>query len=509
MLVALLPTAAAALAFLRSAEGNALDKADLRLAAALAPAVADVEQASARAAARATRLALRGDVQRALARRDRRRLERIAHSAPGVSFDLGGTTVPARPRRAPALRRAVRVLRGERLLGRVVVTAMLSGRKLAAAAGLAPDDLLIVSAASNRFRTPRTEGRDVRVGDERQRALSSGPIAGVRLVGLESRSSLDGNLASRRRKVVLAALVTLLTVAFAAYAVPPALARDRLARKGLALIGDALAATHNPRALLPVILDAGVEATGAAGGVLLERGEEVAHVGADDLHGEPLRLTLSDEDADRIELHLYPHAAGFRPDAVEIGEWLAAQAGIALENARLHRVARQQAVTDPLTQLANRRRFMEALSAELHRTERFGGPLALVLADLDDFKRINDHSGHHTGDEVLLASARVFAQTLREVDLPARIGGEEFAILLPETDLSGGERLAERLRSAVERIRVVDPAGAGVAVTASFGVAEHRSGWSEADLLRAADAALYSAKVAGKNRVAADARDPV
>ncbi len=513
MLIALLPTSAAAWAFLRGAERNSVEKADLRLAAALAPAVAELEEQSARAAASGMRIALRPDVQRALTRADPAELGRVARGFRGVSFELPDAGASAPPFGGPVLlRRTVRVLRGDRVIGRVVIMRPVDAevrRGLAARAGLAVDDLLAVAAGGG-LRTAPAKGRYVELGGIRYRALSSRPVAGVRLVALVPQSALDEARGSRRLNVLLAALATLLTVGFAAYAVPPALARDRLARRGLALIGDALAATHNARALLPVILHAAVDATGAAGAILVERGEELARVGDVELHGgEPLRLALSPGDAETTELVLYPRAGGFRPDAIEIGEWLAAQAGIALENARLHHVARQQAVTDPLTQLANRRRFIETLTSELHRTERFGSPLALILADLDNFKRINDRFGHHVGDEVLRVTARVLMETLREVDLPARIGGEEFAILLPETELTGAERLAERLRSGVAGLDVTTAEGRRVKVTASFGVAEHRKGWSDADLLRAADGALYAAKLGGKNRVAAAAADAV
>ena len=167
---------------------------------------------------------------------------------------------------------------------------------------------------------------------------------------------------------------------------------------------------------------------------------------------------------------------------------------MALDNARLHRLVERQAVTDGLTELANRRQFEQALAAEINRAERFGGMLALVLADLDNFKQVNDRYGHQAGDEVL----RRFADVLRDT---VRDGGEEFAVLLPQTDMEGAERLAERLRQAVAERPMTTRPGALVACTASFGVASFPESSTPAALFAAADEALYRAKAAGKNRV--------
>jgi diguanylate cyclase (GGDEF)-like protein len=154
-----------------------------------------------------------------------------------------------------------------------------------------------------------------------------------------------------------------------------------------------------------------------------------------------------------------------------------------------------------LTELANRRYFMETLEAELRRAERFNEPLALVFADLDDFKRVNDRFGHNVGDDVLRAFADVVRGRVRAIDLGARLGGEEFAVLLLETDLNGAEALAEGLRVAVAafEVRVVD--GEPVHVTASFGVAAYPETHGADELMKAADRALYRAKREGKNRV--------
>jgi len=161
---------------------------------------------------------------------------------------------------------------------------------------------------------------------------------------------------------------------------------------------------------------------------------------------------------------------------------------------RLERLA----ITDPLTELANRRRFAEALAAEIERSRRYGNPLALVLADLDHFKRVNDRHGHAAGDEVLRECARALRQSVRAPDLVARYGGEEFAVLMPQTGLEQAIESAERARAALAALRVppVD-----WPLSASFGVAALLPGEGAAALLARADAALYEAKHAGRNRV--------
>jgi len=162
------------------------------------------------------------------------------------------------------------------------------------------------------------------------------------------------------------------------------------------------------------------------------------------------------------------------------------------------------ASTDPLTGVINRRRFFHTAEAELYRARRYDRPLVLALVDIDHFKRINDTHGHAVGDDTLKTLAHAFANRLRRSDLFARFGGEEFVMLLPETQLGDGLRLCERLRQMVETIKLQvpdkpDPFG----FTVSIGVADlQHEGDSLNQLLARADAALYKAKRDGRNQVA-------
>ena len=158
--------------------------------------------------------------------------------------------------------------------------------------------------------------------------------------------------------------------------------------------------------------------------------------------------------------------------------------------------------TDRLTGLPNRRGFEEQFAREAARARRAGWPVSLLLADVDRFKEINDRWGHAAGDSALVAVAAVFRDALRTCDTPARIGGDEFVVLLPETDAEGAQVVAARLAEAVTA-RGTD---AALRLTVSFGVAEHPDGGSLDDLMRTADMALYAAK---RERPVADRESPV
>jgi diguanylate cyclase (GGDEF)-like protein len=160
---------------------------------------------------------------------------------------------------------------------------------------------------------------------------------------------------------------------------------------------------------------------------------------------------------------------------------------------RLYDTAR----TDPLTDLPNRRGFRELLDLELERARRRGSSLTVLVGDLDHFKEVNDRSGHHVGDSVLIRVAKLLEGRKRTVDAAARVGGEEFTLVLPDTDEREAFVVAERLRSELE----VEFAGDAVPITISFGIATFpRHGHTAGSLLRAGDEALYGAKRNGRNR---------
>jgi two-component system, cell cycle response regulator len=163
-------------------------------------------------------------------------------------------------------------------------------------------------------------------------------------------------------------------------------------------------------------------------------------------------------------------------------------------NARIAELAR----TDSLTGLPNRRAFDEALVREVARAHRSGTALVLAFADLDHFKRVNDDFGHPVGDALLAAVGGTLRSLLRLYDHAARYGGEELALLLPETSLEQGGEVAERMRATIAALEVP---GCARSVTLSVGLAALEPGEAEASLLRRADAAVYQAKHAGRNRV--------
>ncbi len=162
----------------------------------------------------------------------------------------------------------------------------------------------------------------------------------------------------------------------------------------------------------------------------------------------------------------------------------------------------QIATTDTLTHLANRRRFDEELATECARVRRHGRDLSLILFDIDYFKRVNDEHGHPAGDAVLFDIGQLIRARVRGHDIAARIGGEELAILMPETNLEGARVLAEQLRRAIDR-HVVEYAGRQLHVTVSAGCAQYAPVDGDAtNFFRRCDEQLYAAKAAGRNRVA-------
>jgi two-component system, cell cycle response regulator len=345
--------------------------------------------------------------------------------------------------------------------------------------------------------------------------------------------------------------------------------RDQL-RGQLGILGDTLSSTHDLHRILQVILQTAMAATGAQSGVVLlvdpVSGELVGQVGEGftdldlgDLRiglgvgllgtvaasGEPLRGRV---DRDGPELSpieprcltyvAVPFAApgagpttGLEPpsdgppsargvlalynrhgfdefddaDLVTLRTF-AGQAAVAVDNVRVHEEAQRLSLTDPLTGLSNYRYLRESLRREVERASRFGRTLAVLALDLDRFKEINDSHGHAAGDAVLAEFARRLRAEIREVDFAFRQGGEEFVVLLPETDSTGGAVVAERLGAAVRRapVLVVSAASDGppkrIPVTVSIGIAVYpEHGTTGAAVLEAADDALYGAKANGRD----------
>ncbi len=175
----------------------------------------------------------------------------------------------------------------------------------------------------------------------------------------------------------------------------------------------------------------------------------------------------------------------------------AVQLGAAVKNAKLY----EQAITDGMTHLYLHRYFKQRLSDEFKRAVRFKRNLALIMIDIDHFKKLNDTYGHQSGDEVLKRVASIMRKAVRTHDLPVRYGGEEFALVLPETDMNGALAVAERIRRSIE-LEIIEHNGKTIRITASFGVAVHPDSALETEaLIKAADVALYHSKESGRNRV--------
>ena len=210
---------------------------------------------------------------------------------------------------------------------------------------------------------------------------------------------------------------------------------------------------------------------------------------------------------------LLPYVAGFAPalamliHPIRAGAVRDAETRLALERAKAdadaaNRELAELAATDELTRVPNRRAFLGRATQEMARARRYGQTLSLMMVDVDHFKGINDEHGHGTGDEILRVVADILHDALRETALLARFGGDEFALLLPETPLTGAEVLADRLRKSVESAQV-QAAGRPVQVTLSCGIASFEAGDTEVDaLIERADLALYRAKRSGRNRSA-------
>ena len=195
-------------------------------------------------------------------------------------------------------------------------------------------------------------------------------------------------------------------------------------------------------------------------------------------------------------------ALGFITDTSDLDLLLARSRTLLDFRAHLE-TCEEAAFTDHLTGAANRRRFDQQLEREIERAERYGHPFCLLLLDIDDFKKINDTFGHETGDEVINHLAKILHDGIRAPDLVARIGGDEFAVLLVETNVVKGFEVADRLRQTIKASDFPTAGSGTIKITASFGIAElpPAERTSPELLARRADAALYEAKREGRDRV--------
>jgi diguanylate cyclase (GGDEF)-like protein len=207
----------------------------------------------------------------------------------------------------------------------------------------------------------------------------------------------------------------------------------------------------------------------------------------------------------------------FGEDDIRLLSILSLQVAVGMRNARMYAEIEKLSITDPLTGLYNYRYFHQRLGAELARSQRYHRPLSLIMIDLDDFKKINDHYGHLFGDRVLREAARAIRANLRrydeptimrggEIDIVSRYGGEEFIIIQPDTPAEGALVSAERLRKVLQdrltpKMGMAGTKEAPAQVTGSFGVAAYHEGEDIDGLIKRVDIAMYRAKELGKNRV--------
>jgi diguanylate cyclase (GGDEF)-like protein len=179
----------------------------------------------------------------------------------------------------------------------------------------------------------------------------------------------------------------------------------------------------------------------------------------------------------------------------------AATATTAIHNAILYTETQNLATTDPLTGQLNRRTFFELAQREIERFQRFGHPLSWIMFDIDWFKQVNDSYGHAAGDRVLIAIAERCCRVIRQVDIFGRYGGDEFVILLPETDHHMASEIAERIRTSIGESEIITDAGP-IFVSISIGITQATSSTADIGLLHnKADQALYRSKRVGRNTI--------
>ena len=560
LLLAVAPLTAAFWGFGTVAKRAEERRVDSRLEAEVRAVFASYERQADLVGALARRLASRRDVQRDL------RLGRFGPLPRSVTV-LGPHRLAVGGRGTLESTQTVRVRADRRVIGSILAVVPLDRtllRKLQSESGLAGGDRIVFAPRSTRDRDrlhPLATGRPlaVSVAGSRYRALATGPLPdqpNVQIALLAPAKAIAAQASATRNRLLLVLLSALLVLgaiaaaegrsimgwvrelARAAEAIGkgrldrrvPVRGRDEFSdlarsfnsmadqlqtrlleldlqrtrlRESLSRTGELLTATLDADQLLSLIASAAVEAADAEGAVLLGEQGAVIEVGtiADDAKTFELPIATSESRFGILILY----AAELGEDDLVATRALVAQGANALENARLHEAAARHAISDGLTGLANRRHCEERLLAEVARCERYEMPLALILCDIDEFKAANDRHGHAFGDLVLQQFAGVLEETLRDIDVSGRWGGEEFLVVLPGTTLEGAIEAAERIRTAFAALEVAS-GDAAVRMTASFGVAAFVAGADALELVRTADAALYEAKRNGKNRVEATAQ---
>lgn len=514
--IALVPLLVATWTFGRSYRTSEIGQVDSRLTATARGVQGELGAAANRASRVGLSMARSPRLQRALVRGAT--TTRVSRSPNGDVRVQAGPGAQASPVPPASISRTAVVRGGHHVIGHVTawvsIPELLS--RLTAKTGVEGTALVngrVVAGPlhGHAINAPTASPGAVRVDGHPYRVLRQPLGRGVSAVLIVPYSKIESSVFHRELPTVAAGAVTLLALAVLAALTMPRLIALRGGddagdwRRPVALVGDVAVAAHDPDAMLPVILETALAATDADGGAVIWESREIASVGDIRTPRHVLSLPLGDERRPNAGQLLLYRRHQFSERDEELARSLVAQGRVALENARLHDLVRRQAQTDELTDLANRRRFMSALEQEIARTGRFGTPLSLVLFDLDRFKRVNDHCGHQVGDLVLRRTADAVRMRIRGTDLAARIGGEEFAILLPGSDAAGAVIFAENLRVDIRREVTVE--GVRWPTTASFGVAEFRKEMSIETLVGAADRALYRAKAGGRDRVCAAEAD--
>ena len=525
---------AAALALLwlvgRTLDRSSTTASNSQLVADLQVARTTFESDVAAATRKAAALAHMPSVEAALASGDTVALQALATAHPDtLLISAGGRQ---RGSLAPlGVRRIAEVVSGGRTIGRVVTDAPLDSTFLSRVRAHLPTgthDVIVVTGGGKVATGPLPAGltlsadspRDVHVEGRTYRALSSPLVSDRPELRIVSLAPEDASFVSAWRLplAVLATLVALGVLLIVSSIllrgqnpmsrVPRATDEpidepgEQRQEVSIELLGEKLAETNDVEALLRVILDAAIKATGAEGGRVARAGEPGSRVG--ESGNEMLRVPLeTDEPEGNSSLLLYPPPSGFTAEAAEIAHWLGAHANTAIKDARFHRVAQESGTNDELTGLANRRHFTSMLQREFARAERLATPLSVVLSDLDDFKAVSARLVNRSGDELLRAYAAALKRCSREIDVAARIGGEKFGLLLPQTNAEDARRVAERLRAELQAEELPAP------VTASVGIASYPQARSAEELLMSADACLRRAKESGKDQiVVADGAKP-